>query len=309
MAIIRSDSFEPHPVSGEVELGDVLPVQYRRMDEETFQWRVQLIDIGLVVIYLWCEGDQEGGGNGWRVSEVQPYPPMHSADNNDKSWWNTMDAANEAAQEDVERSSLRSETAENSIWSGNATMHVDEKVEDDDDYWAQYDCTPARTPAVARSPAPNGFRAEIVRSPPSTSDAEYYAQYSQVQPAMESHDPSEVHPGAGQSTLNGTEMLGAATRPEFKCSQRMTKVPIGDSVQDTIVHTRPSSSASSISAVARLEESAATQSHGEIAVQQHISSSLKSLFWLACGMGIEKEEFERLVRNELDMLSMLRDDY
>jgi hypothetical protein len=70
----------------------------------------------------------------------------------------------------------------------------------DDDYWAMYDKTPERTPAVKRSPAPNpqgtAFRSRF-------GSENYYAQYGSVQPAMDSHDPSEVVEDAGNSSLNG----------------------------------------------------------------------------------------------------------
>ncbi len=72
--IIESDKFELHPVSGDVEISDIDQLKYRRLDNETLHARVVVSEYRLGIIYLWCEGDQEGGGTGWRVSEVTPWP-------------------------------------------------------------------------------------------------------------------------------------------------------------------------------------------------------------------------------------------
>ena len=50
------------------------------------------------------------------------------------------------------------------------------------------------------------------------------------------------------------------------------------------------------------------QSVAEIAIRQHISTSMKSLFRLARGSGIERDEFESLIQTELDTLGMLAED-
>ena len=307
--IVRGNSLEPHPVSGEVELGEVAQVQYRRLDEETFHSRIRLVDLGLVAIYLWCEGDQEGGGTGWRVSEIQPLSSLTSPVDSNIVWWDTIFEADERSGSNLSRHLLQSEPAPGTLWSSPSAQREEEMADDDDDYWAQYDNTPARTPAIKRSPAPDSSGDSTQYSALATSDAEYYAQYSQVQPAMENHDPSEGAENTGQSTLNGNAILDAMTISEVRGPQWTHEMTNGNHVSDPIVHTRPSSSSSSsILAVVRLEDSAATQSHGEIAVQQHISTSMKSLFRLARGIGMEKEEFDRLVTNELSTLNIMMDD-
>ncbi|MCJ1396410.1 hypothetical protein MMC18_009300 [Xylographa bjoerkii] len=305
--VVESNSFEPHPVSGEVEVGEVAHIQYRRVDEETFHSRLRLVDLGLVVIYLWCDGDQEGG-TGWRVSEIQPLSSLVASVGSDHLWWDTILEADEKAGSSLSTHLLGSEIVSSTLWSSTSEQTEEEKANDDDDYWAQYDHTPARTPDVKRSPASNSNNDGTNYNALATSEAEYYAQYARVQPAMENHDPCEENESIGQSTLNGNALLGALTIAEGRASQQTPEMVNGNQVSDQIVHTRPSSSSSSISAVARLEDSAAAQSHGEIAVQQHISTSMKSLFRLARGIGMEKEEFDRLVTNELSMLGIMMDD-
>lgn len=60
--------------------------------------------------------------------------------------------------------------------------------------------------------------------------------------------------------------------------------------------------------ISRLEGSAAMQSHGEVAIRQHVSNTIKSLFRLSRGAGIDRAEFDELVRTELDTLSLMDED-
>jgi hypothetical protein len=59
--------------------------------------------------------------------------------------------------------------------------------------------------------------------------------------------------------------------------------------------------------VAKLEESAGKQEQSEFGVKQHISRSIRSLFLLSRAAGIDRQEFERMVRTELDVLGMVED--
>ncbi|KAJ4398527.1 hypothetical protein N0V85_006258 [Neurospora sp. IMI 360204] len=79
---------------------------------------------------------------------------------------------------------------------------------------------------------------------------------------------------------------------------------------ESIAHPRPASSASSNGSrmVAKLEETAEAQDRVEFGIKQHVSRTIRSLFQLSRGAGIGREEFERMVRNELDILAMVEDD-
>jgi hypothetical protein len=57
-----------------------------------------------------------------------------------------------------------------------------------------------------------------------------------------------------------------------------------------------------------LEREAESHSQAEIAIKQHISTDIKSLFRLARSAGIEREEFERIIQRELEVLPMLELD-
>ena len=297
-------------MSGDVEISDIDELKYRRLDNETLQARVVVSEFRLAVIYLWCEGDQEGGGTGWRVAEVTPWPGK--PDDGVDTWWATIIEAEKRSKEALMAEALRVGAGSSlEVPNGGAGQEkgASDDDDDDDDYWAQYDNTPGRTPAK-RSPAP-GVSPNLTRQARATSDADYYAQYAQVQPALDNDDPSEDRTVIGESSLNGDTITSPPTSGEQYMSQPSAIRPAeqGPVMEEPqIDHPQPSSSPTNSAAMSRLEDSAVLQSVAEVAIRQHISTSMKSLFRLARGSGIEREEFERLVQTELDTLGMMAED-
>ena len=308
--VSESDAFELHPVSGEIDFGDVEDISYRRLDEETLQARLTVIDLGLVIIYLWCEEDQEGGGNGWHVSEVRPVNA--ETDVAVRNWCPTIAEADEKAQEKMMEEAIQQgedHSARHGIRNSLTAMEdKQEKVEDDDDdeYWAQYD----KTLATQRPSAPPSNPNRHTRT---MSDAEYFERYAQVQPEMDNDDPFENRGAMGESTLNG-EVMASSMRRVSRLGDLPSRdtytLPIGSlapTANECISHptaTPPSDPA----AVSRLEESAEFQSIAEVAVKQHVSTSIKSLFRLCRSSGVERSDFDRMVRTELETLSMMEED-
>ncbi|KAL5618964.1 hypothetical protein FOVSG1_001186 [Fusarium oxysporum f. sp. vasinfectum] len=198
----------------------------------------------------------------------------------------------------------------------------DEDEEDDDDYWARYDATPSRTPAQKQSPAPpSKSTSQIGGVRASSAEDAYFAQYDSVQPAMDNHDPDEeeaaaqIAPPLGlgrtQESAEATEFnetQGAWTLAEIEKSDS-SPTQNGDDTERhaALLHPRPASSASSNGSetVAKLEASAGKQTQNEFGVKQHVSRSIRSLFMLSRASGIDRQEFESLVRAELDILGMV----
>lgn len=306
-ATVERIQIEPHPVSGEVEIEDVEDIQYRRLDAETLHCRFHVQEFDLLPIYLWCMGDAQAGGNGWRLAELKTLN-----DKNDGSDWH--DSMQEA-DESVSRIGHPPINGAN----GNAEEKV-ELDEDDSAYWAAYDRTPGRTPQK-RSPAPLHKPSSSVQMP-SASELEYFARYmAEVQPAMDPHDPSEQGMAPGESTLNGNTFTAGArevhdesveTKPDLNGHD--SSVPheleltngtvFSVERDDAILHPRPSSS-SSTKSVDHLEQQAASHSQAEVGIKQHISTDIKSLYRLAKSAGIDRAEFERIVKTELDMLALM----
>lgn len=282
-------------------MDDVEDIKYRRLDEETLQARLDSADTSLCFIFLWCTGDEKGGGDGWRLTELRALEDAEDG----STWYETISEANESVG--TRRSGRGAEAARrvNGSTANSSATTNNAGAEDDDAYWASYDQTPGRTPAK-RSPAPVSSSVQM----PSNSELEYFARYmAEVQPAMDPHDPSEEGLPPGESTLDGqTDTRGRAEHDAVMFSKGTRNDSKMGSMEERkeveIEHPRPSSS-SSTQSINKLEQNAESQSQAEVAIKQHISTDLKSLFRLARGAGIERDEFERIVKTELDCLSMM----
>lgn len=305
-SIVDGASFEPHPVSGEIELPDEIPVTYKRIDDETLRAQILLPEYNLAVIYLWCPTDEQGGGRGWRVAELLPRErPLED----ESTWASSIGEANDQAKEKVFANVLDNDQ-EGKI-KENTTQRQEE--EDDDDYWAQYDATPGRTPNV-KTPAPPLGSSSL--RPSGLSEATYFQQYGDVQPAMDNHDPGEEQTEVGPSSLNGDmlanllrrQVNGMDSEPARSNGYAPGHAP-SDEVARILSHPRPASASShSSDAVAKLEQEAETQSTYEVGVKQHIGTSIKSLFRLAKATGISLTEFQSLVQTELELLNLTDDN-
>jgi hypothetical protein len=317
--VIEKIIVEPHPSSGEIEVDDPDQILYRRSDPETIHARLELGEFGLIPTYLWCTGGESGSR--WLLAELRD---TEDADDGTE-WFVSMGEANEAG--------FRRKASKSSGVMATPVLHTEPakaEEEEDDSYWAAYDRTPGQTPQLKRSPAPMSGRTQVG---PSQSELDYFARYaSEVQPALDSHDPDEEILAAGESTLNGdalnytrgpqTEPLETSNLgPNGYDSSMPPAHPVGntDGIEDGaermdvaddfsgLNHPRPSSSASTNS-VERLERKAENYSQAEIAIKQHISTDIKSLFRLAKASGIDREEFERIIRRELDVLPLLEQE-
>lgn len=314
--VLDGAEFEPHPVSGEIDLPEEIPVAYKRIDDETLRARLILPDYSLTVLYLWCPDDEAGGGRGWRVAELLP---REAPAEDEHTWASSISEANEAAKSKLYSDLLDVPTAHGPTaaaavptitTSTQQEPQQEEDDEDDADYWAQYDATPNRTPGP-KTPAPQGAS---TLGPSGQSEASYFSQYGDVQPAMDNHDPAEEQPEVGPSSLNG-DMLASLLRRQTGGEADTAEKPRANgyaageepSAAGELNHPRPSSgsiSSSSSDHVARLEQEAESQSTYEVGVKQHIGSSVKGLFRLAKATGMSRADFQSLVHTELELLNV-----
>ncbi|KAI0482363.1 hypothetical protein GGR56DRAFT_183285 [Xylariaceae sp. FL0804] len=312
--IVQNGSLEPHPVSGEVEIDWDYDVEthYRRVDEETLQGLVALKEMGLVFRLVYCTGDTVGG-DGWKVGEVS----LAEKPSPFSSFGGVSTIAE--AERRFRESKTKIEIPAPPQSSGPHAVGAEEE-EDDDDYWARYDATPgAKTPAPGPSPGP-----QTAQATGGAAEADYYSQYDNVQPAMDNHDPDE------EANVDIAPPLGLAARPtlardgvpeeegalnETRGSWTLAEPPrspsahsrSGDDPNLVHPHPRPASSAGSSASVEKLEAAAARQEQGDFGVKQHVSRSIKSLYMLSRASGIDREEFERMVKAELDVLGLMED--
>lgn len=286
-------------MSCEIEFKDVERIRYRRLDPETLHALLVMTDLSLMVRYLWCIGDQEGGGTGWRVAELRP---LEQSERDEMPWFGSIAEADEKARETAVTRALDEHYEQDAM---------DAAEEDDDEYWAQYDMTLGQTPTQI-TPPKHEVAAVVDHRPHNTSDDDYYAQYTNVQPALDSDDPSAQREEFGRSSLNGDIMAKGLIRQKPSNDTPISLPPETISSRDNseshISQPHPSSISDSTSAVERLEHTAASLGQSEMAARQHISSTMKSLFRLARNTGIDRPEFERLIRTELETLCFLEGD-
>lgn len=332
--IAQGGSLEPHPASGEIEVDWDYDVQtkYRRLDAETLQTLIVLGEFDLFIRLVYCIGDKEGGGDGWRVGEVgvasDPSPlaafggfdNISEAENSFKS----LSAPPSRQQSRTGALAVNGANGGHRAPSPGALYEGDD--DDDDDYWGRYDATPSRTPAAKRSPAPQSMtqnQQSATYPDPSAEDA-YYAQYDSVQPAMDPHDPDEeveehiqvppplglARPAAPHDNEEGIDVNETSGAWTLADHPKSPSAQASEGRAAPLIHPRPASSASSNGSltIAKLEESAEKQDQNEFGVKQHIARSIRSLFLLSRSAGIDREEFERMVKTELDVLGMVEDD-
>lgn len=311
--IVKKMDLEPHPVSGEVEIDDIQDIRYRRLDEETLQARLDLEQFGLLSVYLWSEPDEANPKRSWRLTELRA---LEDSDDGTQ-WFTTMSEADENSGVRARGPATANGNGVGYGSGANSHSFQDSGLgddDDDDDYWAAYDKTPGRTPAQKRSPAPPAN--SNVQIGPTASEMEYFARYlSEVQPAADPHDPSEAGVGPGESTLHGEELThGQGSRqganlPSLGPNGHGSALPTHRVDENSnIEHPRPSSASSMEGSIERLEESANHFTQAEVAIKQHISTDIKSLFRLSKAAGISRAEFTRLVETELSVLQVLEAD-
>ena len=293
---IENTTFEPHPSSGEIELGEVQSVTFKRFDEETLRCQMKLEEWHFTPFFLWCTGSDDG--DGWKLAEMLPGPTI------DETWSASIVEANDSAKERIMAEALKEADAARSRQNLSAGGNEDE-------YWAQYDSTPGRTPMRKHSMQPGQTQG---------SEADYYARYGKVQPAMDRHDPDEEMEETAETTLNGNALHNIITQqadqsmgrepPPYQGTSHMNdrdedekNVEVQQPVPDSPI------SRTGSDAVARLEDAAESFNASEMGIRQHIGTTVKSMYRLAKSVGMDREEFERLVQRELETLSIFdRDD-
>ena len=295
--VVENGTYEPHPSSGEIEIGDVGTMKYKRFDQETLRAQIVLSEWSLTALYLWCGEDE--GASGWRLAELLPYDFDLERDS---TWSRSITEANETSRGRIVSEAIR---------DAEAADQTTARQDDDDDYWAQYDKTPGRTPARWESSALNG-NASGQRV--GHSEADYYAQYREVQPAMDGHDPSEESNEVGNSSLHGDILESIMNRrsqdmeDDDPIIRERSNVRTGtmDVADAPLSQPQPSPPFSAgANAVTHLEALTDRQSASEVGIRQHMSTTMKSLYRLASSAGIGRDEFNRIVQRELETNSTL----
>lgn len=346
--IVKNIHVEPHPASGEIEVEDPDKTQFRRSDPETLHARLFLSEFAILPTYLWCTGGDGGDGwklselrgiqdsddgTQWfpTISEAndagfrrtstkmngtpnsipttavsQPEPqPVQDEDEDDGSYWAAYDRT--PGQTPMQKRSPAPPS--------NPRVQIG-PTNDELAYFERYaqEVQPAldahdpdeEDPATGESTL-NGNALNIQRSiqaePLETTNLGPYGYDSSLPPTSFSH-PN----GSNDIRKDSLGDNDDDDKPEHIENLEPASATSDLDRYAALNHPRPASSASSDS-VSRLEREAETHSQAELAIKQHISTDLKSLFRLARTAGIDREEFERIVRRELEVLPLLEQDH
>lgn len=338
-------SAAPAAAAGERALAVARGIQ--RTDQETLKAAVELCDWGLEVVYLWCTNDPDGEDDGWRVLELHPATtttiPAADADacGEDGKWYPTIAEAEEAsASNRLKAGGRRAFAAASAASSYNAPMEEEGEGsnDDDDDYWNMYDhASASETSAAAAAPeqpeeaqaqaqgrAPAGEDSNVWHSP---SEDTYFSRYAEVVPALDCGASSPPVSGmcrrnsmSTATTANSTSTPPTTIAAVSPATTTATP-PRCPTAATTIAATNTNNNhnntniTNSSTATAAAAEAAPGYPHPqmdttetEVAVKQHVSMSIKSLYRLAKAAGIGRDEFENIVHTELSVLSMMDED-
>lgn len=299
-AHLATQDFIPHPSSGELEVGETNLKGFQRQDKETIRACVELLELGVEMIYMWIGNDPEGEDDGWKIQDARL-----PEDREEQNWYPSIGEADQAFYSQASSYTAPPIRLPTFASVPQQPIVAEDGEDEDDDYWNMYDRTPARTPMAAeQQDAP--------------SEDTYYARYGDVQPVLE--------PGLSSASINPI-IIPLNSQPSYSplstqtANTASTTPPTALSPtfmshkEDyaTVTHApRPRSVASSSSStresIARLEDNAGRHTQGEVGVKQHISTTIKSLYRLSKAAGIQRGEFERMLQTEVAVLAMMDED-
>ena len=315
LEIIGKDPFEPHPVSGEIELGFVPAPQYHRADEETTRAKITVPDLEITVIYSWCteaEAGPPGQPDKWRVSEILPGTDVDG----DLKWDPSIEVAEENYMSEARSKNSKIQDTRMGPVSDQETGIITtatSQSRDDDGYWDQYDMVASETPAEQRSPKSrtpvrqgemggHGVVAARELEQNNEDDDAYFGRYDNVQPALDNDDPAQMERKDLQTRFNSNagEVANAFRDAKVGPLQVVNKDPDGrDDVLSDLDEPKPTSDHKSEETVVRLEGSATRQSTVELGIRQHVETGVQSMYALWKNMGMRRSDFDNLVKQTL----------
>lgn len=310
-ALVESGLFELQSITAEAEYSETDPVLYRRLDKETFHAMVLLRNLGLTAVYLWCVSDVEGTESGWKLGNLSIH---HSSGDGPDDWQSTIAAAEEDYMA-LKRILHEADSAGGGQQHPIIEIDYASAQEDEDAYWRQYDNTPSRTPEKANSPAPPAAAFHKPQDPRDL-EAEYYSQYAEVEPALDSQFPTDAEDSNLTAPPSRQQVDSLPTRGILQSSDATTGSLVSDQSQlrgsqvanaesNRAIEQPYSGSFSSDrpNNMSNLESTLAPR----IGVKLHIERSIQSLHSLAIAAGIGHEEFQDVVQAQLRSLNQDED--
>ena len=332
LEIIGRGNFEPHPVSGEIEIESVEAPRYYREDLETMKAKVVVPDLDITVIYLWCTdvpSDASILPVDWRVMDILPGTRVIQS----SEWELSLDKAEEnyrrlhvaTGNEHITPDIPGAPVSGNSLHTSTTKTTPDEDTLNDG-YWDQYDKVAGETPAEQPSP-PASFTYHGPGKPlklngcshpthdisndavdkPFTDDMAYFDRYANVQPSLSYH-------GAKDDSTNDND-------PEPACVERssfVTANTIHDPQQAPFEVRKPecngidsgiddynkkNNELNTISGHATaLKPSLSLSDVAPVGIEQYVSNGIRGMYQLWLGAGLDPNTFMTTVQAEVTTL-------
>ncbi|KAK6499059.1 hypothetical protein TWF481_011628 [Arthrobotrys musiformis] len=304
---------------------------YRRLDGETLQCLVEIPELEVVVLYQFIADDiisEEGAvGDAWKVQDVR------LADDEEA----LLKAGVFCESIDAAEGGFRSSSVAVRGFSyghnfQQSQKQVEEQDDSDDDYWGRYDDEETESVAGDEEPrsipqqpqshvqiAASMLARRVLEQEEQAEDKEeeeYYARYANVEPVLDNPVPTNPEGVVDRRDSISTNItststtfdaqtlstpLTAFTHPSTKVSPVMTATTIS-----TTSHPKPEV-ATAKRIVAGLESAAEVHTQSEVAIQQHVSTSIKSLYRLWKAGGMDTEEFGRFLEREVEVLKVVEE--
>lgn len=304
----------------------------QRVDKETLHAAVEIPEIGIVVVYIYVVLDDIEPKTEWKVFDVRL---LDTDIHQEEDWRPTVREAEESYKISHPQGQGKNKSvAVETNGTNTSAQQADDKAtgdnddDDDDDYWGRYDEEDSESVA---SPG------EQTR--PAETDDDYYNRYSNVQPAMDPEDPtlptafnptsattnpalnnnnehsSNIHAPIPQKPVSSLPL--SIPPPQTGVSydnhpiSSSSPPPLSPSYtiqsKSTAVtqHTNAPALNSNNINVEKLEQQAQVDEKFETAIRQHVSTSMKSLYRLWKVSGMEKEEFDAVIKTELEVLGIM----
>lgn len=286
--IAENSNFEPHPCSGEVEVGNVAFIDFKRFDPESLHTRIALPEWQLCAVYLWCSSDTHG--NDWRLLELLPY---EKGSLGDQEWFSSIEKADQDALHDSCSASIKN--------GQNDRPQTPSTEAAENNYWEQYVQTITSLKSLHND---GGLKEEYVKAADDDQDAQYIYGQSALDRDTPTEDGVQIEHRAGHRQLPALSKW----RQDTPISEDTQPLPASRIRPTTLIPIAERWSWQSMEAGAlENDENAGPETpnfenYGESAqkVRLHLVDSFKSLFKLAQGHGISREELLELVRAQIE---------
>ncbi|RVD88853.1 uncharacterized protein DFL_003024 [Arthrobotrys flagrans] len=267
---------------------------YRRLDGETVQCLVEVTELEVVVLYQFVGDDitSEDGevGNAWKVHDERTEKQQGEEEDDDDDYWGRYD------DEETESVAGDEDTRPPVV------QH-------------QHTQPQSHVQIAASMLARRVLQEQTQEEEDDKEEEEYYARYANVEPVLDNPGPTTGEGLDRRSSISTNHTstsatfdaqatstpLTAFTHPSTKVSPVITATTLTNNASH---HPKPEP-ATAKKIVAGLESAAEVHTQSEVAIQQHVSTSIKSLYRLWKAGGMDGEEFGKFLAREVEVLRVV----